>query len=270
MTGVPRRYYRSVGESLSVLGLGTWAIRDYRAAEEVLVKAVTEYGVNSIDTAEIYGGGLAEQLVGRVASRVGRDEVFITTKLPPERFRTRESAVKAARASLSRMNLRDVDLLLIHWPDPLVPVERLVRNLEAVADEGLARYVGVSNFSKTLLEEAMEAARKYEIAADQIHYSIVEKGPERESLIMLAAERGLMVQAYRVIERGGVALDEGLAGIAGELGLSPVQLAVAYVINGCITCMALVKTETLDHLEELVNAATLRLSEDVLSKLRRI
>ncbi len=270
MTVVPHRYYRSVGESLSVLGLGTWAIRDYRAAEEVLVKAVVEYGVNSIDTAEIYGGGLAEQLVGRVASRVGRDEVFITTKLPPERFRTRDSAVKAARASLSRMKLREVDLLLIHWPDPVAPVETLIRNLEAVADEGLARYVGVSNFSKALLEEAMAATRKYEIVANQIHYSIMERWPERESLISLASERGLMIQAYRVIERGSVALDGGLARVARELGLGPVQLAVAYVINGCSTCMALVKTETPEHLEELVSAATVRLSEGVLSKLRHI
>jgi len=256
-----------IGEKLSVIGLGTWAIRDYEKSFNVFVKAITEYGVNSLDTAEIYGGGEAERFLSRVIGHVGREEVFITTKLPPDRFSSRDQAIKATKASLTRLGVKEVDLLLIHWPDPLLSVETMVKSLEAIAEAGLTRFVGVSNFDLRLLGAAMEATRSHEIVADQIHYSVLYKEPEREGLIDFAATRGLMVQAYRVIERGAVGGEERLAEIASSLGITPVQLAVAYVLNRCGSCMVLVKTENEGHLMEVVEAADVRLSGELVKGL---
>jgi diketogulonate reductase-like aldo/keto reductase len=264
---VPRRFYRMIGERVSAIGLGTWAIRDYERAFDVFVKAIIEYGVNSLDTAEIYGSGEAERFLSKVIDHVGREEVFITTKLPPERFSTRDRAIKAAKASLSRLGVREVDLLLVHWPDPLLSVETIIRNLEAVAEAGLTRFIGVSNFDLYLLREAMEAVRSHEIVADQIHYSILYKDTEREGLVDFAVERGLMVQAYRAIERGAVAREERLIETASLLGITPIQLAVAYVLNRCKSCMVLVKTENEEHLREVVEAAGIKLSGNLVEKL---
>jgi len=253
-----RRFYRMVGESLSVVGLGTWAIRDYEKAFNVIVKGVKDYGVNVIDTAEMYGYGASERLVGRVIAEAGRDSVFVVTKLLPERFQSRETAVKAARRSMERLGVREADLVLIHWPSATTSIEEQVRNLEAIADAGLARFVGVSNFDAAELREALEAARRYEIVADQIHYSPIARQAEAE-LIPLAESVGVMVQAYRVIERGTIgsyASEEA----ARRLGLTPVQAAIAYVVARTPVSLALVKTESVGHLEEIVEASRIALS----------
>ncbi len=267
---VPRRHYKKIGEKLSVVGLGTWAVRDEGRALDVIVEGVMEYGINTIDTAEIYGGGSAEALVGMVIKEVGRDEVFVTTKLPPNRFRSPEEALRAARASLNRLGVEEVDLLLIHWPDYTLGIDVMIKNLERIADEGLARFIGVSNFDKALLEEAVQATRKHEIVADQIHYSILARDAERESLIKYAEDNGLLIQAYRAIELGRVNYNDRIREAAERLGLTPVKLAIAYVINACRACMALVKTENKDHLKEIVEASTITLGEPTLSELRRI
>lgn len=263
-----RRTYRAVGEKLSTVGLGTWAIRSYDKAEEVMVRAIEDYGINIIDTAEMYGYGAAERLVGRVIARVGKESVFVTTKLLPERFRDPEEAIKAARSSLDRMGIRECDLILIHWPDSVASIEKQIRSLEAIADRGLARFIGVSNFYANLLEEAITSSRKYDIVANQIHYSILNRTPEVDGTLELAASRGIMVQAYRVIERGNVKEHTSIRRVSSELGISPVELAVAYVLSSTPTTVALVKSESIAHLEEIVRGSRIVLGPRELGYIR--
>jgi len=96
---IDRKEIGSTGEYVSSIGLGTWSIRDYSSAEKAFLYGL-ENGIDNIDTAEMYDGGRAEEFVGRILKLIGRDNIFITTKLMPHRFRSRESALKAARASL--------------------------------------------------------------------------------------------------------------------------------------------------------------------------
>lgn len=265
---VQRRTYHAVGEKLSIVGLGTWAIRSYDRAEEVMVRAIEDYGINLIDTAEMYGYGAAERLVGRVIARVGRENVFVTTKLLPERFRDPEEAVRAARNSLNRMGLRECDLILIHWPDPVISVEKQIRSLETIADRGLTRFIGVSNFHADLLEAAIASSRKYDLVADQIHYSILNRTPEVDGTLELASSRGMMVQAYRVIERGSVKESARIRRVSSELGVSPVELAVAYVLSSAPSVVALVKSESIAHLEEVIRGSRIMLGPRELEYIR--
>ena len=159
------------GETVPAIGVGTYGIRDYRKAEEALVRAV-ELGLNMIDTAEMYGSGRAEVLVGRVARSVGRDRVFITTKHLPHHFSDEARALSAAKSSLRRLGVMYADLVLIHWPNAVIPIHRQVRALEAIAREGLARYVGVSNFEEGELEEALMSTARYDIVVNQVKYSV--------------------------------------------------------------------------------------------------
>ncbi|MDW8010758.1 MAG: aldo/keto reductase, partial [Sulfolobales archaeon] len=154
------------GEFVSAIGIGTWGIRNEEKAVEALVRAV-ELDLNLVDTAEMYGSGRAEELVGRVVREVGRESIFITTKLYPHRFRDPERAVRAAEASLRRLGVGHVDLVLIHWPDDLAPIRTQVRSLEAIAERGFTRYVGLSNFSLRQMKEAVESAAKFEIVVNQ-------------------------------------------------------------------------------------------------------
>lgn len=254
------------GESVSAVGLGTWAIRSREAMVEALVYAF-ESGIDNVDTAEMYGSGEAERIVGEALRRVGRDRVFVTTKLYPHRFRSREAALRAARASLERLGIREADLILIHWPDDQTPVEVQVRSLEALAEEGLTRYIGVSNFPRSLLEKAQAATRSHEIAVDQVHYSVYHRSGVEESLLPHAIRTGVTIQAYTPIERGRVAQDPLLGEIGEKYGKTPVQVALNYLISQP-RVVAIPKTERRERVEEFLGAMGWRLSPEDLSLIR--
>lgn len=256
-------------DRVSAVGLGTWAIRSPRAAEEVLVAAVESGRVNLVDTAEMYGDGAAEELVGRVIRRVGRGRVFVTTKMLPHRLRSEEEVEKAARASLRRLGVREVDLFLIHWPAWGMPVAEQVRRFERVVYRGgYARYIGVSNFSKEELLEAIHATASAEVVVDQVHYSVLHREPEESSLLRLAVEHGVTLQAYTPLERGAVARHPAVRRVAERLGKTPVQVALNYLISRP-RVVAIPKTERMDHLLEILGALGWRLPPDALEELEK-
>uniref|UniRef100_A0A7J3ZJQ6 Aldo/keto reductase n=1 Tax=Fervidicoccus fontis TaxID=683846 RepID=A0A7J3ZJQ6_9CREN len=249
------------GEKVSAIGLGTWDIRDYSKAEEALIYAV-ELGLNLIDTAEMYDAGRAEELVGQVARRVGKDRVFITTKLLPDHFKSRDDAIKAARASLRRLGLEIVDLILIHWPLRYLPIEFQVKNLEAIAEAGLTRYIGVSNFTVKELKAALESTKKHSIVVNQVKYSVLDREVEKELLPFCVSE-GITVQAYTPLERGLVAKNQTLAEIGRKYNRTPVQVALNYLILH-ERVVAIPKTEKKPRVKEFKEAMGWRLRpEDV-------
>ncbi len=256
-----RKEIGRTGEKVSAIGLGTWNIRDPKNAIETLVYAV-ESGIDNIDTAEMYGDGVAEEIVGEVAKRVGKDRVFITTKLLPHRFRSRDLAEKAMKASLQRLGLQEVDLVLIHWPDSLVDVRSQIQALEYLAEKGYTRYIGVSNFDIPQLEEALSATRKHELVVDQIRYSVVYRHPERR-LLSYAIQHNITIQAYTPIERGAVSRLKLLVKIGEKYGKTPVQVALNYVISRP-RVIAIPKTEKKHRVDEFLGALGWRLSpEDI-------
>ncbi len=249
----------NTGEKIPAIGVGTWAIRDYGRAEEALVRAV-EIGLGMIDTAEMYDGGRAEELVGRVVRRVGKDRVFITTKLLPKHFSSPDEAVRAAQASLRRLGLSTVDLILIHWPKFLTPIEKQVAALEAIAERGYARYIGVSNFDARKMVKAIYAVKKHEIVVNQVKYSPLDKAIE-ESLLPQAIKHGVTIQAYTPLEKGAVARHKALIRIGRKYGKSGVQVALNYLISRP-RVVAIPKSERVERIEEFRGALGWRLSEE--------
>ncbi len=249
------------GERISAVGLGTWAIRDYREAHKSYVRAV-ELGINHFDTAEMYGAGEAERFLGGVIREVGRDRVFITTKLYPFRFRSRDEAISAARASLERLGVRYVDLILIHWPDSQVSIEEQVRNLEALAEEGLTRYIGVSNFGLEELKRALTATRKHEIVVNQVKYSVLDRRVERDLLPFMIRE-GVTLMAYSPLERGQVADVKLLQRIGRKYAKTPAQVALNFLISRP-RVVAIPKAEKERHVIEVARVMGWRLApEDI-------
>src|SRR5499426_1275934 len=141
------------GARIPLLGLGTWELRGRTCAR--IVEQALRLGYRHIDTAELYDN---EREVGEGlrASGVARDEMFVTTKIWPSHFAPRDLE-RSAKESLVRLRLTEVDLLLLHWPNPQVPLVETLGALARVRQQGLARHIGISNFTVPLIEEAAAA-----------------------------------------------------------------------------------------------------------------
>jgi diketogulonate reductase-like aldo/keto reductase len=232
--------YREIapGEDIPVLGLGTWGIggrqiEDHRWDDEAVtaIRMAVELGMTHIDTAEYYGAGHSEELVGEAIQFYTRKDLFITTKV----WRTNLSEtdlLDSMRASLKRLRLDYVDLYLIHWPNPDIPLHETVKAMEKCVDEGYTRHIGVSNFSASLMEEAQSYAREYQFIANQVDYSLMDQKPKME-LLPYMRENGTTLISYRPLARGLLAkpgnrvLDE----LAEKYQKSQAQIALNWLIN---------------------------------------
>ena len=261
-----RREIGKTGEYVSAIGLGTWAIRNYNMALETLVNAI-EHGMDNIDTAEMYDNGRAEKLVGRVVKKVGRRRVFITTKILPENLISKDRVLKATKVCLRRLEVSEVDLLLIHWPNPVLTIEEQVRNLEEAFLQGLTRHIGVSNFSLNELVKAINATRKAEIVVNQVHYSVLSKNVEND--LPYAIKEGITIQAYTPLERGAVFRSRLVRKIAREVNKTPIQVALNYLISRPRT-VPILKTGKIEHLKEILGSMGWRLSIKHIEELEKL
>lgn len=175
--------YRSLGNSnlrASVIGLGTgqigavpwgWGSKyDKNQVIRVIHKAV-DSGITLFDTAETYGGGLSETLLGQALAGYDRDEIVVVTKVAPWNL-SYEGVIRAAERSLSRLGRKSLDLYLIHYPNPLVRLSETMRAMETLVKMGKVRYVGVSNFGLSLLQHAGECLSEGKIVVDEIEYNV--------------------------------------------------------------------------------------------------
>jgi diketogulonate reductase-like aldo/keto reductase len=269
-----RKSLGKTGESVAAIGLGTWNMGgrespDYRD-DERLIEAISyavELGMNHIDTAEMYAAGHAEELVGEAVKQFSRDEVFIATKVWPSNLRY-EDVIRSCRRSLERLQLKHVDLYMVHWPNPRIPLQETMKAMEKLVKDGLVRYIGVSNFDVELLEEAMNALKREEIVANQVEYSLEAREVERE-LIPFCERNGITVTAYTPLGKGRIPAEAAsntprgkiLAEMAQRYGKTPVQIALNWVIwrPNVIT---IPKAARKEHLEENAGAAGWRLTEE--------
>jgi aryl-alcohol dehydrogenase-like predicted oxidoreductase len=163
-----------------------------------------ELGIPLVDTAEVYGSGRSEQLLGRFMSANGA-KPLVATKFMPYPWRLRHADMeRALRASLERLGLERVDLYQIHWPVPLRSVEYWVEGLAQMKRKGLTRAVGVSNFSKNQTLRAYSALAKYDIplASNQVRYHLLDRTIERNGLLDRCQELGIRLIAYSPLAMG--------------------------------------------------------------------
>ncbi|AET32846.1 aldo/keto reductase [Pyrobaculum ferrireducens] len=256
--------YRRVG-CVPAIGLGTWGIgggywsadtsRDPQWIEAI--KYAVERGLRLIDTAEMYGAGHAEELVGAALRGYPRDEVFIVTKVWPSHAR-HDDVIKAAQASAARLGTH-IDLYLLHWPSDAVPICETVRAFEELVDRGVIRHFGVSNFTLVQLRQAEACAKKYELAAVENHYSLYNRRDD-DDLIPYAKASGIMYIAYTPLEKGAVARDPLLAEVGRRYGATPVQTALAWYIKHGV--VPIPKAERREHIDEIAGAYAVELSDD--------
>ena len=209
------------GTAVPAIAFGTWQVTG-RDAEDGVADALA-IGYRHIDTARMYGN---EDEVGRAiaASPVDRGEIFLTTKIWIDDFAA-ERLTYAAEDSLRRLQTDYIDLLLLHWPNPEVPIAETVGALNALADRGLIRHLGVSNFPTALVAEALEAGPVF---ANQIEYHPYLAQPR---LLAQAREHDLLVEAYSPFAHGRLLDDPVLREIGEPHGKSAGQVALRWLLD---------------------------------------
>jgi len=228
------------GARIPLIGLGTWDLRGKTCAK--MVDEALTLGYRHIDTAAMYGN---EEAVGEGlrASGVPRDEVFITTKVWSSDLRARDFE-RSARDSIRKLKLPSVDLLLIHWPNPSIPLKETMGALCKMKREGVARHIGVSNFTVALIEEAVG------LATEPLVNNQIECHPylDQSKPIAASRKRGLSVTAYSPIARGRVKGDEVLARIGKAHGKTAAQVCLRYLVQHSV--IVIPRTSRSERLKE--------------------
>lgn len=196
------------------IGLGAWAWGDklvwgygkgYTDAEvEEGFQVSLENGVRLVDTAEVYGNGRSECLLGQFLKKTDQP-VLVATKFFPMPWRIRRASVtRALRRSLERLDLERVDLYQIHWPSPIVPIEQYVEGLAAAHRLGLTRAVGVSNYDKNQMQRAITTLARYDIplASNQVEFHLLNRKVEKNGLLARCQELGVRLIAYSPLAMG--------------------------------------------------------------------
>lgn len=254
-------------ERVPCLGQGTWNMGetlDRREGEVSALRAGVELGMTLIDTAEMYGDGATEELVGDAITGI-RDDVFLVSKAYPQNA-SRERLPRACEASLRRLGTDRLDLYLLHWRGR-VPLAETVEAMQALKDAGKIRHWGVSNLDVDDMDELIAAGGASSVT-DQVLYNLTRRGPERKLLPWLA-DHHMSAMAYSPVEQGRLTEDAELAAIAADVGATPTQVALAWVMRhpGMI---AIPKASSVAHVRENRAGADLVLPGDVLTTLDEI
>jgi diketogulonate reductase-like aldo/keto reductase len=211
------------GARIPLIGLGTWDLRGKVCAR--MVEEALRLGYRHIDTAAMYGNEAAVG-EGLRASGVARDDVFITTKVWSSDLRARDFE-RSTHDSLAKLKLPNVDLLLIHWPNSSVPLKETIGALCKMKREGFARHVGVSNFSVTLVEQAVKLSTE-PLVTNQIECHVYL---DQSKTIAASRKAGLSVTAYTPIARGRVEDDQMLIRIGKPHGKTAAQVCLRYLVQ---------------------------------------
>jgi 2,5-diketo-D-gluconate reductase B len=248
------------GARIPLAGLGTWELSGRNCAR--VVEQALRLGYRHIDTAEIYDN---EREVGEGirASGVDRREVFVTTKIWPAHFAPPELE-RATKECLVRLRLSEVDLLLLHWPNPRIPLSETLDALSKVKAQGFARNIGVSNFTVALIEEAVR------LAAEPLVCNQIEMHPFLDQSKVTAACRahGMAVVAYSPIARGTAKNDAVLARIGGAHHKTAAQVSLRYLVQQGIAVIP--RTSKVERLQENLAIFDFALSDADMAEIRAL
>ncbi|GJG97468.1 aldo/keto reductase [Cupriavidus pauculus] len=256
------------GERVPALGMGTWNVGDHRAtrAEEIATLQMgLDLGLRLVDTAEMYGEGLSESLIGEaLAGR--RDQAFLVSKVYPHNA-SRKGTVAACERSLRRLGTDRLDLYLLHWRGD-VPFDETLEAFQALQAAGKIRHFGVSNLDLADMEEFWEAPGGDAVTVNQLLYNLSRRGIEFDLLPWLR-ERNVPVMAYSPIEQARLLRNAGLQRFAAQYSMTPAQAALAWLLASD-DVIPIPKTGNRDRLRENFGALDIVLSPEQLAELDKL
>ncbi len=257
------------GLLIPALGLGGWRIGDDPAKAESEIAAIRrgiELGATLIDTAEMYGGGASEELIGRALAGIPRENYILVSKVLPHNAGKRH-IFKSCEDSLKRLRVDYLDIYLLHWRGS-VPLEETVWCMEKLVSEGKIRRWGVSNFDTPDMEELWQIPGGQNCAVNQVLYNITSRGIEYD-LIPWCEQQNVAIMAYCPLAQAGtlkrlapdVRTDPTIAAVAKKYGATVMQVMLAFVLKKSCVC-AIPKAGSVAHVEENVAAVSLKISDE--------
>lgn len=264
------------GTEVSTIGQGTMGVGGYFTEDSSkddscinTLKLGIEHGMIFIDTAEAYGAGHSEELVGR-AVKDNRKDVFISTKVSPEHL-AYDDVLKSAEGSLRRLQTDYIDLYQIHWPNPAVPLEETLRAMDKLVEDGKVRYVGVSNFSLRQSKIANDAFSNGRIASTQIEYNLFDRTAEAD-IIPYCEQEGISVIAYSPLDGGGIFGESDKSTVmqemAGKYNKTAPQIALRWLVSKP-SVIAIPKATTIEHIRQNASSADFDLDKDDIELISR-
>jgi diketogulonate reductase-like aldo/keto reductase len=258
------------GESIPVIGMGTYAIGnstgDKRRDEIAAIQRGIELGMKLVDTAEVYGNGRSEKLVGEAISDI-REDVFLATKVSPEHFGY-DNVIKSCEASIERLGVKFIDLYQLHWPSPRIPIQETMKAMEELVATGKIRYIGVSNFSVEQTMQAQESLPRSEVASNQVRYSITSRSIESDIIPFCEKER-IAVIAYSPLDTGHMPIDRIPKTMLEKYEMTPAQIMLNWVTYP-EPVVTIPKAGNLSHIEENASAVDVRISSSDYQALSKI
>lgn len=238
------------------------------------IKKAVEMGYTHIDTAEVYANGHTEELVSEAIKGIDRKKLFITTKVWKENLKY-DDVIKAAKNSLKRLQMDYVDLYLVHAPNESIPIQETMKAMDYLVEQGITKFIGVSNFSVEQLKEAQKHT-KNKIVANQIEYNLMtrENGQWTDKMeseiIPYCNENGILVIAWRPVLLGNVPTDKDLLNeLAKKYNKTIYQIAINWIIskNNIVT---IVKSTNVDHLKEDIEAVNWKIDKEDIERLDKL
>jgi diketogulonate reductase-like aldo/keto reductase len=251
------RYVDANGAKIPAIGLGTWELRGRACAR--LVEQALKLGYRHIDTAQVYEN---EREVGEGlrASGVRREEVFVTTKVWTTHFAPNDLE-RSTKDSLAKLRLSEIDLLLLHWPNPQVPLSETLGALARVKQLGMVRHIGVSNFTVALIDEAVAACPE-PLACDQVEYHpYLDQTKVKDA----CARQGMALVAYSPVAKGRIKDDATLTRIGRAHGKTAAQVCLRWLVQQNVA--AIPRTSRIERLSENIDIFDFALSDQEMEEI---
>lgn len=267
---IPTKSLKS-GFTMPVFGIGTWKMGGILNADPKNdeqdrkgLRIALELGVTLIDTADLYGAGHAEELIGVAIKGFDRDKLFIVSKVYKDKL-AYDNVIKACRASLERLRTDYLDLYLIHAPNPEIPIKDTFKALDELKEQGLIREIGVSNFTIDELKEA-QSVTKNKIVVNQLHYNLAYQN--LQEAVDYCRTNDIMVMAYRPIERGALIEKEipVIEDMCKKYGKSKPQIVINWLISQGIVTIS--KMSDPKHLMENLKSLDFTMDKEDIERLR--
>jgi len=249
------------GFELPVFGFGTWAVggRETRdpfnndKSDIRAIKTAIESGITHIDTAEMYAGGHAEELVGEAIKGFDRSNLIIVTKVSPEHLHY-DDLINSAMNSLKRLRTGYIDIYLIHYPNPSIDIRETMEAMDYLVEKKYIRNIGVSNFNVSESIEAQENTSN-KIVCNQVYYNLTHRGPVTDGSLQYAQKNDVMIVAWRPVEKG--LFSRAKFDILGKLGKKYSKTGSQIAINWLVSqdnVVTISKTRNASHLKENLGA----------------
>lgn len=260
------------GLELPVYGLGTWQMGGRWEAdssnddvEKKAIQAAIDHGITHIDTAESYGNGHSEELIGEVLKNNDRSKLFIASKVSAQNQR-HDDLLKSFEASLQRLGIDYLDLYLLHrYPEPGMPIAETMKAMDSLVDSGRVKYIGVCNMSVNRLK-AVQKHSKHPIVCNQVHYSLAMREVVDRGVLEYCRNNNIAVVAWGPLQKGQLEQAEILKKLAVKYNKTPYQIALNWLIaqEGVVT---IPKTTRIEHLEENLGSIGWTLDESDMNDL---